>query len=133
MLAIIHKPEFFFSIFRRPALPTVMMALMCDNFNLGKPLAGIRTASHEFGAKPADAQHEGWENFDIEVLGCHYEGHYGNTATTRVRICPGGASHPVLTCVPTNEVTVTSSLYWSRHAGKGVTPLMTGQVEGQSG
>jgi type 1 glutamine amidotransferase len=110
-----------------------MMALIRDHLNRGKPLAGIRTASHAFGAKPSDAQHEGWENFDIEVLGCKYQNHYANSATTRVKILPEAAHHAALTGVPTNLFTVNSSLYRSRDLDKAVTPLMTGQVEGESG
>ena len=130
---LIKEADLLFISVRRRTPPTEMMALIRDHLNRGKPLAGIRTASHAFGAKPPDAQHEGWENFDIEVLGCHYEGHYGNTAASRVGIIPGAASQPVLTGVPTNEISVTSSLYKSRDLGKAVTPLVTGQVEGQSG
>ena len=130
---LIKEADLLFVSVRRRTPPTEMMALIRDHLNRGKPLAGIRTASHAFGAKPPDVQHEGWENFDIEVLGCRYEGHYGNTVASRVRILPGTASHPVLTGVPTNAITVTSSLYKSRDLGSSVTPLVTGQVEGESG
>ena len=129
---LIKEADLLFISVRRRTPPTEMMALIRDHLSRGKPLVGIRTASHAFGAKPADAQHEGWENFDAEVLGCKYENHYANTATTRVRILPEAAHHPALTGVPTNSFTVASSLYRSRDLGKAVTPLMTGQAEGQS-
>ncbi len=129
---LIKEADLLFISVRRRTPPSDMMALIRAHLNSGKPLAGIRTASHAFGATPADARHEGWEKFDIEVLGRRYEGHYANAATTRVKVLTNAASHPVLAGVPTNEITVTSSLYKNRDAGKAVTPLMTGQVDGQS-
>jgi type 1 glutamine amidotransferase len=130
---VIKEADLLFVSVRRRTPPKEMMALIRDHLNRGKPMAGIRTASHAFGAKPPDTQHEGWENFDSEVLGCKYQNHYANTATTRVRILPEAAHHPVLTGLPTNAITVTSSLYRSRDLGKAVTPLMAGQAEGHSG
>jgi type 1 glutamine amidotransferase/nicotinamidase-related amidase len=119
---------------RRRTPQKEMMALIRDHLNAGKPLVGIRTASHAFDAKPADAQHEGWSSFDSEILGCDYQGHYNNggpnNASTSIRIIPG--AHPILTGMPTNELSVASSLYKSRDPATTVTPLMTGRVEGSA-
>ena len=130
---MIKEADLLFISARRRTPPKEMMALIRGHLNSGKPLAGIRTASHAFGAEPADARQEGWQTFDVEVLGCNYQGHYGKAATTQVKVVPAAVSHPVLTGVPTNELNVNSSLYKNRDAGKAVTPLMTGQAEGQSG
>jgi len=108
------------------------MTLIRQHLQAGKPLAGIRTASHAFGASPKDEQHENWLNFDVDVLGCHYENHYNNNAGTRVAVS-GPLDHPVLSGMPTNEFRVTSSLYRSRNPSSAVTVLMTGRVDGQSG
>jgi len=100
---LIKEADLLFISVRRRTPPNEMMTLIRDHLKAGKPLAGIRTASHAFGAKPADDQHEGWPEFDAEVLGCSYQGHFGNSTTARVRVVSGSADHPVLTAVPTNE------------------------------
>jgi len=130
---LIKEADLIFISARRRTPPKEMMALIRGHLNAGKPLAGIRTASHAFGAKPADNQHEGWPEFDVEILGCSYQGHFGNSASPRVRVVSGGSpGHPVLTGVPTNEFRVTSSLYKSHNLAGTAVPLMTGQLEGQS-
>jgi len=129
---LIKEADLLFISARRRTPPKEMMALIREHLNAGKPLAGIRTATHAFGAKPADDQHEGWQEFDTEVLGCSYQGHFGNSASARVQVVSGSASHPVLMGVPTNEFHVTSSLYKSRNLARTAVPLMSGQVEGQS-
>jgi len=62
-----------------------MMALIRQHLQAGKPLA----ASHGQSClwrQALDEQHEGWPNFDVEVLGCHYENHYNDSAATRVAV-----------------------------------------------
>ena len=128
----IKEADLLFVSARRRTPSKEMMALIRAHLDAGKPMAGIRTASHAFGAKPADDQHEGWPEFDVEILGCNYLGHYGNATVARVKTAPAALSHPILTGVPTNEFRVTSSLYKNRNPSETVTPLMFGQVEGQS-
>lgn len=53
----------------------------------GKPIIGIRTASHAF---------QNWLAFDKEVLGGNYQGHYGSGPICHVEIAPGAEGHPVL-------------------------------------
>ena len=45
----------------------------------GKPVVGIRTASHAFAARADTAVPEGhdvWNSFDADVLGGHYMNHF---------------------------------------------------------
>ncbi len=53
----------------------------------GKPVVGIRTASHAF---------QDWLAFDKEVLGGDYKGHYGQDVEVEVRLAQGAEQHPVL-------------------------------------
>jgi putative heme-binding domain-containing protein len=119
---------------RRRTPPKEMLALIRDHLDAGKPLIGIRTACHAFAADPVDAQHESWPTFDVDVLGCNYQGHYNNSgpdgAPTFVRISPG--AQPILTGMPTNELQVQGSLYKSRNPASTVTPLMTGRLSSGS-
>ncbi len=53
----------------------------------GKPIVGIRTASHAF---------QNWLDLDKEVLGGNYKGHYNKKYATDVRLVEGQENHPVL-------------------------------------
>jgi nicotinamidase-related amidase/type 1 glutamine amidotransferase len=129
---VISGADLLFISVRRRTPPKEMLALIRNHLDAGKPLVGIRTASHAFGAKPEDEKHEGWPNFDVDVLGYNYQGHHGNSISARVKVLADAASHPVLTGVPANEFSVTSSLYKSRKTATTVTPLMIGQLEGET-
>lgn len=56
----------------------------------GKPIVGIRTASHAF---------QTWLDLDKEVLGGNYKGHYGEGPLTVVKITDKGKDHPILSGV----------------------------------
>ena len=121
---------------RRRTPPKEMLALIRAHLAAGKPLVGLRTASHAFGAEPADDAHEGWNNFDVEVLGGNYLGHYRNGepsgADTVVRLGgnPPAEGAAVLTGVGTNSFISHGSLYKYKNLAPTVTPLATGQVTG---
>src|SRR6185369_5818493 len=51
---LIKEADLLFVSTRRRTPPTEMMTLIHEHLSAGKPLAGIRTASHAFGAKPPD-------------------------------------------------------------------------------
>jgi type 1 glutamine amidotransferase len=53
----------------------------------GKPLVGVRTASHALQA---------WLELDKEVLGGNYHGHYGEGPETDIKIVESVKSHPIL-------------------------------------
>jgi type 1 glutamine amidotransferase len=53
----------------------------------GKPIVGVRTASHAI---------QSWLDLDKEVLGGNYQGHYGNDVETQVQIEPGATDDPLL-------------------------------------
>lgn len=53
----------------------------------GRPIVGVRTASHAF---------QNWLAFDKEVLGGNYNGHYGRGPAVNVEVEPGTEEHPIL-------------------------------------
>lgn len=120
---------------RRLTPSKAQMALIREHLAAGKPLVGIRTASHAFDAKAPSGDYESWSAFDREVLGGHYEGHYNNKppegAYSFVKVAAAASSHPVMTGIGGEEFRVTSHLYKNRGLAAGVTPLMTGRVEGR--
>ena len=117
---------------RRRAPSKVQMDALRAYLERGKPLVGIRTASHAFEPKtkfPSD--HATWPTFDVDVLGGHYEGHFGNVPTL-VKVKPEATKHPILTGVSPDAMKVTSTLYKSRNLAKLATPLMEGWLEGKN-
>ena len=82
---------------RRRALPPEQMKYFRDYMNSGRPLLGLRTASHAF-----DARGEGpdgyleWPKFDPEVLGGNYHGHHGRGPKCTVTVAARASNHPIL-------------------------------------
>lgn len=85
----------------------------------GKPIVGIRTASHAF---------QNWLALDKEILGGNYQGHYGTGPMVEVRIQEKAKSHPILAGVePFQSV---GSLYKNTDLAKDVEVLLTGSIPG---
>lgn len=61
----------------------------------GKPVIGIRTASHAFAPRTAlPPGHAAWPAFDWEVLGGRYDNHYSNKGGTDIHAA--ATRHPIL-------------------------------------
>jgi nicotinamidase-related amidase len=122
---------------RRRILPKAQLDVFRAFVADGKAIVGLRTASHAFSLRDGTvpAGHDVWPEFDHEVLGGNYQGHYGNTAadgpTTRVWTLPEARNHVVLQGVPEGEWKVTAWLYKTRPLGSAATPLMMGRVDDQ--
>lgn len=82
----------------------------------GKPIVGIRTASHGF---------QNWLEFDKLYLGGNYLGHYGNNSETTASIVPEAQNHPLLRGV-IGPLTSKYSLYKTAPLAPGCIALMTG-------
>lgn len=73
---------------RRMKLAKEQMAVIREHWETGKPVVGIRTASHAF--EKDDSQ-----TFDRNVLGGNYLGHFGGEPV-KVSTAVKAADHPVL-------------------------------------
>ncbi|MHC4843524.1 MAG: HEAT repeat domain-containing protein, partial [Planctomycetota bacterium] len=100
----------------------------------GKPVVGIRTASHAFHLNEQDPP-EGladWPEFDRDVLGGNYHMHHGNKSEddpkTYVWVVNKQKSHPILEDVPKGEIHVPSWLYKTEPLQETATVLMMGRV-----
>jgi len=83
----------------------------------GKPIVGVRTASHAI---------QTWLDFDKEVLGGNYHSHYGSGPETEIKIVESAKNHPVLAGV--TPFRSAGSLYKNEgHAGD-IEILMTGTI-----
>ncbi|KAB2661732.1 MAG: ThuA domain-containing protein, partial [Verrucomicrobia bacterium] len=114
---------------RRRTPPAGMMEALRAHLAAGKPLVGIRTASHAFesGGKE-NAAGRSWPNFDHEVLGGDYEYHYGVGRATLLHWAPSGADHPILSGVA-RDFQSASHLYRNRGLVPTTTTLLVGKTE----
>lgn len=114
---------------RRRPLPEPMMRDLRAHLAAGKPVLGIRTASHAFALRKGEppAGHAVWPEFDREVLGADYEGH--SPAGPEAAVTARGP-HPILLGLP-ESFPSPSSLYQYRNPQPGVTVLISGAIPGQ--
>jgi len=119
---------------RRRVLPRAQLDLFRAFVAAGKPIIGVRTASHAFALREGQppAGHDVWPEFDRDVLGGNYQGHHNNSsvagATTHVWIVPEARQSPVLQGVLDGEWGVTSTLYKTQPLGPQATVLMMGRA-----
>jgi type 1 glutamine amidotransferase len=104
---------------RRMVLPPEQLDRIKAYLNSGRPLIGLRTASHSF---------ENWKEFDHLVLGGNYQNHRGKELKTHVSLAPGQMENPLLKGV--SGFTSDGSLYRNTPLQSGTTPLLIGKVEG---
>ncbi|MBI3412190.1 MAG: ThuA domain-containing protein [Planctomycetes bacterium] len=81
----------------------------------GRPIVGVRTASHAF---------QTWLELDKVVLGGNYQGHYKEGPTTEVKFNALGKEHPILGGV--KPFKSAGSLYRNTGLSKDVTILLEG-------
>jgi len=112
---------------RRRILREPQLAVIRDYLNAGRPLVGIRTASHAFALRDKPG---GWPEFDREVLGGDYQGHYGPGQETVVSVVEANASHSILQGVA-REFRSKSHLYKNRKLAVSAVPLLKGRINGE--
>ncbi|MDR1524076.1 MAG: isochorismatase family protein [Tannerella sp.] len=111
-LQILEDADLAIFFIRRRALEPEKMQAIKTFVASGKPVIGIRTSSHAFDAKGNVPRSGGgivaakenasdmlaqWPEFDAEVWGGNYQGHYGHLQTgTDFSIVPGMENHPLL-------------------------------------
>jgi type 1 glutamine amidotransferase/nicotinamidase-related amidase len=116
---------------RRRALPPEQMKRLRDYLSRGRPLIGLRTASHAFDAKgQGPSGYAEWLKFDADVLGGNYHGHYGRGPETTVAAERGAEGHPILEGVRL-PLTSNASLYQTSPLADSTTPLLTGTISAQ--
>lgn len=126
----LREADLLFISVRRHAPPPEQMALIRAHIAAGKPVVGIRTASHAFGKRKGESE-GAWETFDADVLGGNYKGHYGKGITTWAKIAPAAAGHSVLAGIGAEEFRVPSPVYKNPDLPAHVTVLLTARMEGR--
>ena len=103
---------------RRMTLPEEQLKQFRKYFDSGKPVIGLRTASHAF---------QNWLVFDKQVLGGNYQGHYGKDFTPKITRDAAAKEHPILRGVP-ETFSSTGSLYRNTPRQTNTTLLLTGTI-----
>lgn len=87
----------------------------------GRPVVGIRTASHAF---------QNWLDLDREVLGGNYKGHFGKGSLTKIHIADGAKGHPILAgFMPFDSE---GTLYKNKGLAKDCNVLLTGTIPNEN-
>jgi type 1 glutamine amidotransferase len=105
---------------RRLKLPDQQMDILRRHWEQGKPIVGLRTASHAFRESTNQV-------FDHEVLGGNYQGHFDDSP---VQVRPVVETHPVLEGV---QPFVSRKLYKAGDLADDATVLQTGTTETEDG
>jgi hypothetical protein len=121
-------------------LPDEQMKEIDDYLHAGKPVVGMRTATHAFNIPKERAYaHYGWnqhdgkmpQGFGRQVLGetwINHHGHHGKEST-RGLLAPDAKEHPILRGIKDGEIWGPSDVYGVRLPLPGDSkPLVLGQV-----
>ncbi len=116
---------------RRRTPPEAQLAAIRRYVLAGKPVVGIRTASHAFalakGQKPTIGNAD-WPEWDATVIGGNYANHHGKGPP--VVITQSGANHPIIDGV-TLPFSSESTLYRNTPLRAGAVALITGTIPNQ--
>lgn len=116
---------------RRRALESADMATVRRFVAAGKPVIGLRTASHAFALREqaVSAGYETWPEFDVQVFGGHYTGHSSSKAEASLRPAAGAADHPLLTGIPSESQSRAGGLYQFTGLSPQGTLILQGEQE----
>ena len=116
---------------RRRVLAAEDLQILRDFVAAGKPVIGIRTASHAFslGKKDPPEGFVDWPEFDAEVFGGNYHGHLGNSLVSMVQV-DNELLHPVLRTLTREPFQQGYSLYNVSPLASGTTVLATARTDG---
>jgi type 1 glutamine amidotransferase len=122
---------------RRRTLTKEQLDVIRNYVAAGKPVIGIRTASHAFCLrnKPPPDGRAAWPEFDQQVFGGNYSNHYGNSLKATVTLANGSPEHSATLLYgleSTKPFLAGGSLYQVSPLASGTSTLLTGRVEGQS-
>ena len=111
---------------RRRGLPKHQMDLLRTFVAAGKPVVGIRTASHAWEPKTVLVDRESWPEFDRDVFGIKYSNHFENNLHASVTIAK--STHPILNSIGEFSFMQTGSLYKIAPVSNNTTVLITGSI-----
>ena len=117
---------------RRRSLPLDQLALVREYAESGRPIIGIRTASHAFHTKGEHPDgHAEWQTFDREVFGGNYRDHHVGGGVTPLKAVEESAKHPILAGVSFDSFVGHGSLYRVTPLSATAMPLVVGTIPDQ--
>ena len=139
-LQILEDADLAVFFIRRRGLEPGKMELIKNYIKNGKPVLGIRTASHSFDPQLLKGDNSAslsdlakWPEFDEQVLGGNYKGHFASKGTlTVISVVPGMENHPVLKDVSVADFTTSDGLYRNQALrSENAQVLLFGTITGQ--
>lgn len=122
------------SVRRRPLVED-QLKLVRKFVASGKPVIGIRTASHAFAPVRNQKLAEGvaqWPEFDPQVLGGNYTNHYANTEHPTITLVEASTSSPLQQSLAKSSFVSSGSLYKVSPLEAGTRVLLQGAIDGQA-
>ncbi len=132
-LEVLNEADVALISVRRRVLPPQDINLIRKFEAAGKPMIGIRTASHAFSLrkKKPPQGYVDWTEFDHDVWGGNYHNHYGNKLSSTITVADG-VRHPILRGIDSGvSFAQKGSLYMTMPLLPGALPLMLGKIEGK--
>jgi hypothetical protein len=116
-------------------LPDDQMKEVVDYVESGRPILGMRTATHAFQLRGPTYAKYTWNSkdwpggFGRQVLGETWVNHHGNhgNQSTRGIIAPGAKDHPIVRGIKDGDIWGPTDVY-EAHPPENCTPLVLGQV-----
>ena len=109
-----------FVFFKRMELKGAQLEQFTKFVTSGKPVVAVRTASHAV---------QTWLDFDKQVLGGNYHGHYDHGIDCVVKVTPAGEKHPILNGVDLSIVK--DALYKNDGHAADIQVLLEGSIPNQ--
>ena len=132
LVAALKDADLLFVSVRRRFPPKEQLDAVRAHLAAGKPLVGIRTASHAFALarneKLPDPRLATWERFDPEVLGGHYTTYYRNKKITTVALAPGAQTHRITQGLDLARLVGNCPLYIVSPLEPGTVPVLIGST-----
>lgn len=132
----LNDADVLFVSVRRRVLPKAQLDRIRKFVEAGKPVVGIRTASHAFSLRadmPAIEGCEAWPTFDPDVLGGHYTGHHGPSPSVAITVAEDASQNPILKGVDVGQLAGFGSLYKVSPLADSARSVLMGQIPDQPG
>lgn len=133
LIEALKDADLLFVSVRRRTIPKEQLDAVREHVTSGKPLMGIRTASHAFSLLPKHTLDDPalaiWPEFDHEVLGGNYTGHFAREPAA-VSIAPGQENHPIVKGIDFDGFIAIGGLYRNTPLQPTATALLIGTAEG---
>lgn len=129
-LDVVNQADVLLVSVRRRVPSKEQLEIVRQFIGAGKPVVGIRTASHAFslrdGVQPPEG-HDAWLTFDPEVFGGHYTGHHGVGPRVAIQSATD-IPHPILAGVDLTKLIGNGSLYKVSPLAVSAVPVLMGSI-----